>query len=171
MPDQRSSSSPSSPRKRPWLWGSLMAAVASLVAGCKSPSAPRAPAPSPAQQGQTSGRPAPSDAATPRAYRQDGARHLYALNAQRIYKGQLPPTLYAVGTLEIDIDRQGRVQRLHWLRAPRHAPEVIAEIERTARAAAPYPVPARLGKVTYIDTWLWDKSGKFQLDTLTEGQL
>ena len=46
----------------------------------------------------------------------------------------------------------------------------MAEIERTARAAAPYPVPERLGKVTYTDTWLWDKSGHFQLDTLTEGQ-
>ena len=29
---------------------------------------------------------------------------------------------------------------------------------------------ARLGKVVYTDTWLWHKSGKFQLDTLTEGQ-
>ena len=52
----------------------------------------------------------------------------------------------------------------------RHAPEVVAEIERTVRAAAPYPVPLRLGRVTYTDTWLWDKSGNFQLDTLTEGQ-
>ena len=57
------------------------------------------------------------------------------------------------------------------MRAPRHAPEVIAEIERTVRAAAPYPLPERLKKVTYTDTWLWDKSGSFQLDTLTEGQL
>jgi hypothetical protein len=24
--------------------------------------------------------------------------------------------------------------------------------------------------VVYTDTWLWHKSGKFQLDTLTEGQ-
>jgi len=39
------------------------------------------------------------------------------------------------------------------------------------RAAAPFPVPARMGKVTYTETWLWDKSGHFQLDTLTEGQL
>jgi hypothetical protein len=30
---------------------------------------------------------------------------------------------------------------------------------------------AATGKVTYTDTWLWDKSGRFQLDTLTEGQL
>jgi len=24
--------------------------------------------------------------------------------------------------------------------------------------------------VTYTETWLWDKSGHFQLDTLTQGQ-
>ena len=73
--------------------------------------------------------------------------------------------------LEVDIDRKGRVSGVRWLRAPRHAPEVVAEIERTVRAAAPFPLPARMGKVTYTDTWLWDKSGRFQLDTLTEGQL
>jgi len=27
-----------------------------------------------------------------------------------------------------------------------------------------------MGRVTYTDTWLWHKSGRFQLDTLTEGQ-
>ena len=47
---------------------------------------------------------------------------------------------------------------------------MIAEIERTVRAAAPYPMPARMGKVVWTDTWLWHQSGQFQLDTLTEGQ-
>jgi hypothetical protein len=28
-----------------------------------------------------------------------------------------------------------------------------------------------LGKVTYTDTWLWHKSGRFQLHTLSEGQM
>jgi hypothetical protein len=112
-----------------------------------------------------------SAAATPRAYRRDAASHLYGLNPQRIYKGKLPPLLYAIGVLEVDIDRMGRVSALRWMRAPRHAPEVIREIERTVRAAAPFPVPARMQRVTYTDTWLWDKSGHFQLDTLTEGQL
>ena len=65
--------------------------------------------------------------------------------------------------------RSGQVTRLHWLRAPSHAPEVVAEIERIVRQAAPYPAP-RVA-VTYTDTWLWDRSGRFQLDTLTEGQL
>ena len=157
-----------------WLLASAMAALAA----CKSPP-PQAPT---AQDSKMPSRdtadgpaatPAPkaSAAATPRDYRKDAASHLYSHNQQRIYKGKLPPMLYAIGVLEVDIDRQGRVARLHWTRAPRHAPEVVAEIERTVRAAAPYPTPSRLGKVTYTDTWLWDKSGNFQLDTLTEGQL
>lgn len=116
------------------------------------------------------GTPAPSDASTARAYRRDAASHLYTLNAARIYRGRLPPMLYAIGTLQVQLDRDGQVLSTHWLRAPRHAPEVVAEIERTVRAAAPFPAPQRLGKVTYTDTWLWDESGRFQLDTLTEGQ-
>lgn len=109
-------------------------------------------------------------AATPRDYRRYGASHIYAQNAGRIYKGRLPPMLYAVGVLNVDIDGRGHVQRLDWMRPPRHAPEVIAEIERMVRAAAPFPAPTRMGRVTWTDTWLWDRSGRFQLDTLTEGQ-
>ena len=103
-------------------------------------------------------------------YRRDAASHLYARQPDKIYKGRLPPMLYAVGVLNVDIDRRGQVQALNWQRAPRHAPEVMAEIEKMVRAAAPYPSPQHLSKVTYTDVWLWHKSGKFQLDTLTEGQ-
>ena len=47
----------------------------------------------------------------------------------------------------------------------------MAEIVRTVKAASPFPAPAKLGNVVYTDTWLWHKSGRFQLDTLSEGQL
>lgn len=112
-----------------------------------------------------------SQASTALAYRRDAAIHLYAHNAARIYKGMLRPHLYAIGVLDVDIDRKGQVGNIHWRRAPKHAPEVMAEIVRTVRAAAPYPIPSRMGRVTYSDVWLWDKSGQFQLDTLTEGQM
>lgn len=105
------------------------------------------------------------------AYRRDGATHLYAHNPARIYKGVLKPHLYAIGVVDVFLDRQGRVTKIEWRRAPRHAPEVMAEIERTIREAAPYPIAVKLGRVVYSDIWLWDKSGKFQLDTLTEGQM
>ena len=111
-----------------------------------------------------------SQAINPRAYRADAAGHIYALNADRIWKGRLPPLLYAIGVLQVEVDARGAVRHLSWMRAPKHAPEVIAEIEKTVRAAAPFPVPMRMGKVVYTDTWLWHKSGRFQLDTLTEGQ-
>lgn len=111
-----------------------------------------------------------SAARTAREYRRDAAQHLYATSPTRIYKGRLPPMLYAVGVLNVDVGRQGQVLALHWQRAPRHAPEVMAEIERLVRSAAPFPVPQHLAQVTYTDVWLWDKSGRFQLDTLTEGQ-
>jgi protein TonB len=114
--------------------------------------------------------PRASNAATPRDYRRDAARHIYEANRSRIYGGQLPPILYAVGTLQVNLDAGGKVVSMHWLRAPQHAPEVIAEIERAVLQAAPFPAATRLGAVTWTDTWLWDKSGRFQLDTLTEGQ-
>jgi hypothetical protein len=112
-----------------------------------------------------------SQAATARDYRQDAASHLYSKNQKRIYQGKMPPLLYAVGVLQVEVDARGRVTSTSWMRAPKHAPEVMADIERTVRDAAPYPAPVRLGRVTYTDTWLWHKSGLFQLDTLTEGQM
>jgi len=154
------------------------ALVAAVLAGCSStplpPAAPVARVPAPVE-GPAPGVATPSgnvsSATSPRAYRQDAAHHLYGKNPDRIYKGKMPPLLYAIGVLQVDVDGRGQVTSMHWMRAPSHAPEVVAEIERTVRAAAPFPVPARMGHVVYTDTWLWHKSGRFQLDTLTEGQL
>ena len=165
-----------------YLLPGTLAALATLLAGCGS--APLPPVATPAEtsapvqaQAQAQGAPqAPvatvrkSSAANARAYRQDAATHLYGLNQDRIYKGRMPPLLYAIGVLQVEVDSRGNVRDLNWMRAPKHAPEVVAEIERTVRAAAPFPVPERMNKVVYTDTWLWHKSGRFQLDTLTEGQ-
>lgn len=104
------------------------------------------------------------------AYEQKAARHLYQRYPQRIYHGKLPPMLYAVGVLQIFLTGTGHIRRLSWMRTPSHAPEVVKEIERLVRAAAPFP-PTGAGNVTYTDTWLWDRSGQFQLDSLSEGQL
>lgn len=166
---------------------STLAAITIVIAGCASspmptgtgttasspPSSSSSPSSAPSAQAPVpmTATPQASFASTPREYRRDAAGHLYARNSNRIYKGKLPAMLYAIGVLEIELDARGNVRSTSWLRAPKHAPEVIEEIERTARLAAPYPAPARMGRVTYTETWLWDKSGNFQLDTLTEGQL
>ena len=169
------------PDLRYTLPGALAALGAAIVAGCSSsvpltPPAARAPAPVEAPSEAQVAAAAQvsssrtSNATNPRAYRADAASHLYGLNQERIYKGRMPPLLYAIGVLQVEVDGRGNVRKLDWMRAPKHAPEVVAEIERTVRAAAPFPAPARMGKVVYTDTWLWHKSGRFQLDTLTEGQ-
>jgi len=93
-----SSSNPSSARPgRHWLWRGMAAAVTALLAACGStpPSTP-------------SGAGASSPAAV-REYRQDAARHIYARNQHRIYQGKLPPMLYAIGVLEVELDRNGGV--------------------------------------------------------------
>ncbi len=169
-----------SSHRRFWLLALLSTAAGVIVSACKT--APESPAPAPAAAAPEPSSPVvgpvagpagsarSSPATTPRAYRESGASHLYGLHADRIYKGRMPPLLYAVGVLNVEINQVGIVTRLDWMRAPRHAPEVIAEIERMIQKASPFPAPTRLGKVVYTDTWLWHKSGKFQLDTLTEGQ-
>ncbi|NCT97140.1 MAG: hypothetical protein GXD23_07210 [Comamonadaceae bacterium] len=129
--------------------------AAALMAGCSV--WPSLPVP---------GRQAP--AADP-AYRRTAASHLYRRYPQRIYPGKLPPMLYAIGVLEVVVEGNGRVGSFKWLRSPTHAPEVVAQIERLVRDAAPFPSPG--SRTSYIDTWLWDRSGRFQLDTLSEGQL
>jgi periplasmic protein TonB len=158
----------------------LAAGISLLLAGCTTPPEPLPePEPEPPEVVIAPVVVAPpedlptfvSQAATPRDYRRDAASHLYEQNLKRVYRGKMPPLLYAVGVLQVEVDGRGQVTSTSWMRAPIHAPEVIAEIERTVRMAAPYPAPVRMGHVTYTDTWLWHKSGLFQLDTLTEGQL
>ena len=161
------------PSLAPWLrrHGKTLGclALASIIAGCATP-----PPPVPVAVKPPPAVAAPSyvsQAGTPRDYRRDAATHLYERLRERIFKGKMPPLLQAVGVLQVDIDHQGAVTDVRWMRAPKHVPAVMAEIERTVRAAAPYPAPVRMGQVTYTDTWLWHKTGHFQLDTLSEGQL
>ena len=156
--------------------------TALVLASCAAPPAPPPPPPPPPAPAPAPPPPPPpvavvpappaliSNARTAKDYRKDGAKHLYGLNANRIYKGRLPPLMHAVGVLQVDLDGRGNVRNINWMRAPSHVPHVMREIERTVRAASPFPAPVQLGGVTYTDVWLWDRSGNFQLDTLTEGQ-
>ena len=102
----------------------------------------------------------------------DAARHLYDAYSHRIYRGKLPPLIHAVVVVETEVDAEGRVVDVNFVRVPTHAPEVVAAVRKMLRDASPLPVPQQLGgSVKYTDIWLVDKSGRFQLDTLTEGQL
>ena len=105
-----------------------------------------------------------------RAYRKIGAAHIYKTYPKRIYKGKIPPLVYAVVVTETDIDSTGKVTGVYFSRTPSHAPEVSGKIAELIKDASPLPNPGKLGGHTYVETWLWDKSGQFQLDSLTLGQ-
>jgi periplasmic protein TonB len=159
-----------------WRGGHIMLfaafAMALSLSGCKTPPAATTPAPA------SSSRPAPAPAApsanassanSEKAYRQDGARHLYAKHSGKVFKGMLPPNIPAVGVVDTFIDSRGNVTSIVWRRKP--SDQTFMPItESMIRAAAPFPVPAKMGKVVYSDIWLWEAGGRFQLDTLTEGQ-
>jgi periplasmic protein TonB len=112
-----------------------------------------------------------SMATTDKAYRVDGARHIYAAYPERIYKGKLPPLVHAIVVAEIDVDANGNVRSVNMIRVPTHAPDVTEKVRQMISQVSPLPAPRRLGGAKYFDVWLVDKSGRFQLDTLTEGQL
>jgi len=119
----------------------------------------------------TSEPPRDSQAEIEREYRIDAARHIYSAYPMRIYRGRLPPLIYSVMVVETEIDANGVVTDIKVVRKPAAA-EVAPWVMAMIRRAAPFPAPARMrgATVRYLDIWLVDKSGQFQVDTLTEGQ-
>jgi hypothetical protein len=114
--------------------------------------------------------PRPSDTDVEREFRIDAARHLYSCYPKRIYKGKMPPMLYSVMMVETELDPTGAVVNISVVRKPA-ADEVAPWVMAAIRRAAPFPAPQRMsGNVRFIEVFLVDKSGQFQVDSLTEGQ-
>jgi protein TonB len=112
----------------------------------------------------------PSAAKTEREYRKDGAKHLYAAYAKQVRKGKMPPLLYGVAIIETEIGAGGEVRDVRVVRQPAAA-EVGPWAVEMIKNASPFPAPpTAMGSVKYTEIWLVDKSGHFQLDTLSEGQ-
>jgi len=113
-----------------------------------------------------------SNAADPKSYRVDAARHIYAAYAPRIYKGRLPPLIHGVVVVETTVDASGYPRHVQLVRGPSHAPDVSAAVIEMIKRAGPLPAPTRFGSsgVRFTEIWLVHKNGRFQLDSLTEGQ-
>jgi len=111
----------------------------------------------------------PSVAKSEREYRKDGARHLYAAYGKQIQKGKMPPMLYGIAIIETEIAANGDVRNVRVVRQPAAA-EVGPWAVEMIKKASPFPPPEHIGTVKYTEIWLVDKSGRFQLDSLTEGQ-
>jgi hypothetical protein len=113
----------------------------------------------------------PSEAPTEKAYRIDAARHIYDAYPAQILKGKVPPLVYAILVTETEVDARGRVLNVRVVRPPAAAREVTPWVVSMIRRASPLPPPARIGRVKFLEVWLVDKSGRFQVHSLTEGQL
>ncbi len=141
-----------------------LAAAALLLAGAAQAQFEAPPKPRPLAA------PPASKAADEDAYKRDAARHLYRRYPRAVYKGLLPPFIYSIVVLATEIDDAGHVRSVTVLRPPA-ADEVAPWAEALVRAAAPYPAPKRLpGGARWVEIFLVDESGRFQVDTLTEGQ-
>ena len=111
-----------------------------------------------------------STAETNKAYRMDAARAVYKTHADKIYKGKLPPLVHAIVVLEVDVDSSGKVRSVEMIRVPTHAPDVTARVKGMVEQMV-MPAPTRMASgAKFTEIWLVDKSGRFQLDALTEGQ-
>ena len=118
------------------------------------------------------GKPVYSNASEARAYRLDAARYIYESYPMRIWQGKLPPLIHGVVVVETAVDGTGRPVDVRVVRGPSHAPDVSAAIVQMVRRLEPLPIPTRLVQgVRYTEIWLMHRSGQFQLDALTEGQL
>jgi hypothetical protein len=106
-----------------------------------------------------------------REFRIDASRHLYKCFPMRIYRGKLPPLIYSVMMVEVELDETGNVAHIDTVRKPA-ADEVAPWVYAVIRRAAPFPAPARMpgAKARFKEIFLVDKSGLFQTDSLTEGQ-
>ena len=112
-----------------------------------------------------------SAAISAREYKLDAARHMYQAYAARIFKGRLPPLIHAVVVVETTVDAFGAPRDIKVVRGPSHAPDVTAAVLEMIKRASPLPVPGRLGDgLKFTEVWLVHKDGRFQLDSLTEGQ-
>jgi len=100
-------------------------------------------------------------------YRMGAAGQVYKLHNEKVYRGVMPPLLYAVGVVQITVDSSGTVTLITWLRKPNDA--VAKQIESLILTPGMFGIPPE-GSAVFVETWLWDKSGRFQLKSLSEGQ-
>ncbi len=161
-----------------------------LMAGC---SAPPPPSPAPRQGELTpSAAPAvPTPAATParpaaaadvpvklpppgpvRSWdevRLQAAKRLVAANPNGTYMGVPPEPLLGIPVLEIELNGDGSVRRIVFLRHPREAKDTSKLAEDAVRRAAPFGDVSRLPKPwRFTETFLFSHDRKFKPRTLDQ---
>jgi periplasmic protein TonB len=87
-----------------------------------------------------------------------------------VLNGKVPAPVHAVRVTETVVDAQGKVLDVQVLRPPAEADAVTPWVAELIRQAAPLPPPLNLRGARDVAVWLVDRSGRFQVDSLTERQ-
>lgn len=176
---------PCTERLLAWAARLALAGGACLLAGCAgSPttsSSPPAGAASPSA-GRPSGTPAPGAASDARPvlppptrardwddFRRLAALRLVAANPGRTYDGPVPEPLLAIPVLEIELDADGGVRRVHVLRHPSQARDTTQLAIDAVKRAAPFGPVGHLPRPwKFVEVFLFDDDRRFKPRTLDD---
>jgi hypothetical protein len=151
-----------------------------LIAGCTS-APPPAPPPAPSAGAPTTAAVAPNAAAAPvrlpppgpvRSWaevRVQAARRLVAANPNGTYMGAVPEPLLGIPVLEIELNGDGSVRKIVFLRHAREAKFTSQLAADAVQRAAPFGDVSHLPKPwRFTETFLFDHDRRFKPRTLDE---
>lgn len=115
----------------------------------------------------------PAFAGVPDELRRDFARAVYDGSPELVHNRNPQPLLRAVIVLNVKLDDTD-----HWLaevvRTNNEQPEMLARALQTVQRAALVPVPEphrdELRRNGFMEAWLFDSDGTFQVKTLAKAQ-
>ena len=152
-----------------------------LVAGCSAPPPPAPvgrgaePAPAAAPSVATLAANAPVKLPPPGPVRNwaevrlQAAHRLVAANPNGTYTGPVPEPLLGIPVLEIELNGDGSVRRIVFLRHPQEAKDTSKLAEEAVHRAAPFGDVSRLPKPwRFTETFLFDNERKFKPRTLDQ---
>jgi hypothetical protein len=125
---------------------------------------PPAVAAAPAQAGRLA---APATMRNWSEVRHQAALRLVAANPTITYTGKVPDQLLAIPVLEVELNRDGSVRRIHTLREPRQAKDTLRIAVDAIHRAGPYGDVSHLPRPwKFVETFLFDDDRKFKPRTL-----
>ena len=99
--------------------------------------------------------------------RHQAALRLVAANPNGTYMGTVPDQLLAIPVLEIELNGDGSVRRIEYLRLPTQAKDTTQLAVDAIRRAAPFGDVSRLPKPwRFTETFLFNEERKFKPRTL-----
>jgi hypothetical protein len=143
----------------------------SLLAGCSSsppaPSSAAVPAPvtpiAPSPSVTSARLPPATPVSNWSDFRVQAARRIVAANPSGTYMGVPPDMLLAIPVLEVELNSDGSVRKIVYIREPRQAKETLQMAADAVRRAAPFADVSRLPKPwRFTETFLFDEDMKFK---------